>query len=235
MHGLLIIIILLFIYFIYKKSKEGLDNSLDGKLLDNSLDGKKMVTFNEEDFYSKTLGLSSGDIVYDDQLNNQLNNQLYGLLIEYNPYYDNYVNKDILYNNDVNYGYNKNFDNCFKSYGINPKNKILLFFGTDGKKLYLFPVNKSFLQNKKIKKRNTMLDQNQLQRLIVSINKFYEINYVKNGEIFVQELLMDANIIPYYINQTYNKLFYSDNSFNTIKRDDNFNYLFGYMNSYIYV
>jgi hypothetical protein len=230
MSNIIILILILLIYFYFikdnttNKNKEGLNDNLDKNLNINS---KKRVVFNEEDFYSKTLGLSSGDIVYNDNI--------YGILIEYDPKHDVFLNKDPKYNNNVNYGYNKNFDNCFRSYRINPKNKILLFFGTESKKLYLFPVSKNFLYGKKIKKRNFTLDENELQKLLISINKFYETNHITKGEMFVQELLMDANIIPYYIDQTYNKLMYNDNSFNTIKRDDEFNYLIGYMNSYIYV
>jgi hypothetical protein len=215
MYVFLILLIILILFFENKNynSKEKFHN-------------KNIVLFNEEDYYSSTLGLTSGDIVYNDDF--------YGILIEYNPNYNEYINNCPLFNNINNYGFNMQFDNYSGYYDIKPKNKILLIFGTDGNKLYLFPANRNFLIGKKIKKRNVALDDNDLQRLLISINKFYEINYINKREMFIQQLLMDANIIPYYVNQTQSELIYSDNSFNTKKRDEELNYLLGYMNSYIY-
>jgi hypothetical protein len=188
---------------------------------------KKVIKSNEEDYFSSTLDIKTGDIIYD--------GVFCSVAIEYNNKFDNYLNKCTRFNNTNNYGYNKNFDNCLNYCGIEPKNKIILLFGTDGKYLYLFPANKHFLYNKKIKKRNFALDENEKQRLIISINKFYETNYIKPGEILIQELLMDAYIIPFFINTNEDVLSYSDNSFKTKKRNDEFNYLIGYMNSYIYI
>jgi hypothetical protein len=216
MYVFLILLIILILFFENKNynSKEKFHN-------------KNIVLFNEEDYYSSTLGLTSGDIVYNDVF--------YGMLIEYNPNYNEYINNCPLFNNINNYGFNMQFDNYSGYYDIKPKNKIMLIFGTDGNKLYLFPANRNFLIGKKIKKRNVALDDNDLQRLLISINKFYEINYITKQEMFIQQLLMDATIIPYYVNQTQSELIYSDNSFNTKKRDEELNYLLGYMNSYIYV
>ena len=230
-----IIVILILLYFIIVKFKnknkieetktEGLNNKL--KKLNNLKIPYKIVKINEEDYYSSALDIKTGDIIYD--------GNFYSIAIEYNNKFYNYLNKCSRINNTDNYGYNKNFDKYLNYYSVEPKNKIILLFGTDGKYLYLFPANKQFLHNKKIKKRNFALDENEKQRLIVSINKFYETNYIKSGELLIQELLMDANIIPFFINTNEDVLLYSDNSFKTKKRNDEFNYLIGYMNSYIYI
>jgi hypothetical protein len=215
MIGFYIVIILILLYFII--TKEGMHDKKNYK---------KIIKFNEEDYYSSILDIKAGDIIYDDIF--------YSIAVEYNNKFDNYLNKCSGCNNIDNYGYNKIFDNCLNYYNIEPKNKIILLFGTDGKYLYLFPINKLFLYNKKIKKRNFELDENEKQRLIISINKFYETNYIKSGELLIQELLMDANIIPFFINTNEDVLLYSDNSFKTKKRNDKFNYLIYYMNSYVY-